>query len=129
MATETSASGVIKSGANAIAEVTGYTLNQTSDTTEDTVIGDTWRTHKATLKSYTVSIDCMWDQSDTNGQGTLSVGSEITFSLYPSGEDTSDTYYTGTGIVTAFNVTTSVGEMITATIEVQGTGALTESTV
>ena len=129
MATETSANGVVKAGANAVAEVTGFTLNTTSDTTEDTTIGDTWRTHKATLKSYTVSIECFWDQTDSTGQGAFDAGSEVTFSLYPSGETSGDTYYTGTGIVTSTNISASVGEMITATLEVQGTGALTESTV
>lgn len=130
MATETSANGVVKAGSNAVAEVTGYTLNQTSDTTEDTVIGDSWRTHKATLKSYTASIDCFFDASDTTGQGAFVVGAEITFSLYPYGEGTTgDVYYSGTGIITSRNITTSVGEMITMTLEVQGTGALTTSTV
>lgn len=129
MATETSANGVIKVGSNAIAEVTGYSITYTSDTVEDTVMGDTARTYKATLKSYTASIDCMYDQTDTNGQLALNVGSEITYSLYPSGETSGDIYYTGSGIITSQAINGSTGEMISATFEVQGSGDLTESTV
>mgnify|MGYP000960087338 CR=1 FL=1 len=129
MATETSANGVIKVGANSVAEVTGYSITYTSDTVEDTVIGDSARTYKATLKSYTASIDAMWDQSDTDGQLALNVGDNITYSLYPSGETSGDTYFTGSGIVTSLAVSGSTGEMITATFEVQGSGDLTEDTV
>jgi len=133
MATETSASGVIKAGAVAVAEVTGFTLTQTGDTVEDTVIGDAWRSHKATLKSYTASVDCFYDQTDTTGQGAFAVGAEVSFSLYPSGDDSvddaGDIYYTGSGIVTGRTITSSVGEMITMTLEIQGNGALTESAV
>lgn len=129
MATETSANGVIKIGANAVAEVTGYSINYSADTVEDTVIGDTARTYKPTLKSYTASIDAMYDQTDTNGQLALDVGTEITFSIYPSGETSGDIYYTGSGIITGRTINGSTGEMISATFELQGNGDLTESTV
>ena len=129
MGTETSANGVIKVGSSAVAEVTGYSINYTADTVEDTVIGDSARTYKATLKSYTASIDAMYDQTDTNGQLSLNVGTEITFSLYPSGETSGDKYYTGSGIITGRTISGSVGEMISATFEIQGNGDLTESSV
>jgi hypothetical protein len=129
MATETSANGVIKVGSSAVAEVTGYSINYTSDTVEDTAIGDTARTYKATLKSYTASIDVMYDQTDTSGQLALDVGTEITYSLYPSGETSGDKYYTGSGIITGRTITGSLGEMITASFEIQGSGDLTEASV
>jgi len=129
MATHTAANGVIKVGANAVAEVTGYSIEYMSDTVEDTVIGDVARTYKPTLKSFTASLDAQWDETDSTGQGALVVGTEVTFSIYPEGEDSGDTYYTGSGIITGRTVSTSVGEMITANFSVQGTGDLTETTV
>ena len=129
MATHTAANGVIKVGSNAVAEVTGYNIEYMSDTVEDTVIGDSARTYKPTLKSFTASLDAMWDETDSTGQGALVVGTEVTFAIYPEGEDSGDTYYTGSGIITGRTVSTSVGEMITANFTVQGTGDLTETTV
>lgn len=129
MATHTAASGVIKVGSDAVAEVTGYSIEYNSDTVEDTVIGDTARTYIPTLKSFTASLDAFWDETDTSGQGALTVGSSITFSIYPEGEDSGDTYYTGSGIITGRNISTSTGEMITASFTVQGSGDLTETTV
>lgn len=129
MATHTAANGVIKVGSNAVAEVTGYNIEYMSDTVEDTVIGDSARTYLPTLKSFTASLDAMWDETDTNGQLALVVGTTITFSIYPEGEDSGDTYYTGSGIITGRTISTSVGEMITANFTIQGTGDLTETTV
>jgi hypothetical protein len=129
MATHTAANGVIKVGSNAVAEVTGYSIEYMSETVEDTVIGDVARTYKPTLKSFTASLDAQWDETDSTGQGALVVGTEVTFSIYPEGEDSGDTYYTGSGIITGRTVSTSVGEMITANFSVQGTGDLTETTV
>jgi hypothetical protein len=129
MATHTAASGVIKVGSDDIAEVTGYSLEYNADTVEDTVMGDTARTYISTLKSFTASLDAFWDETDTNGQGALTVGSSITFSIYPEGDVTGDTYYTGSGIITGRTITSSVGEMITASFTVQGSGDLTETTV
>ena len=40
MATQVGTSGVVKSGSNAIGEVTAFTLNQTMDTVEDTALTD-----------------------------------------------------------------------------------------
>ena len=129
MATHTAANGVIKVGANAVAEVTGYSIEYMSDTVEDTVIGDSARTYLPTLKAFTASLDAMWDETDSNGQGALVVGTEVTFAIYPEGDASGDTYYTGSGIITNRTVSTSVGEMITANFSVQGTGDLTETTV
>lgn len=128
MAISTAANGVIKSGSTAVAEITGYSVEHTVDTVENTVIGDAARTYSATLKQFTMSIDAFWDPADS-GQDTLTVGSEISFSIYPEGETSGDTYYSGTGIITGRTVSTSTGEMISASISVQGTGDLTEGTV
>lgn len=129
MATHTAASGVIKVGANAVAEVTGYSIEYMSDTVEDTVIGDSARTYLPTLKSFTASVDAFWDETDTNGQVALVVGTSVTFSIYPEGDTSGDTYYTGSGIITGRTISSSVGEMITANFSIQGSGDLTATTV
>lgn len=128
MATHTGSEGTVKVGANAIAEIRSYSLEETSDTTEDTTMGDTYRTHKTTLKSWSGSVDVFWDETDTNGQGGLAVGSEVTINFYPEGSTTGDSYKTGTAIVTGKTITASFDGMVESTITVQGTGALTTAT-
>ena len=128
MATHTGSEGTVKVGANAIAEIRSYSVEQTGDTVEDTTMGDSWRTHKATLKSWTASVDVFWDETDTTGQGALNVGTEVTLNLYPEGSTTGDAYFTGTGIITGKTVSASYDGMVESSISVQGTGALTQST-
>lgn len=128
MATHTGSEGTVKVGANAIAEIRSYSLEETADTVEDTSIGDTYRTHKTTLKSFSGSVDVFWDETDTTGQVALAVGSEVTINFYPEGSTTGDTYYTGTAIVTSKTITGSFDGMVESTINVQGTGALTTTT-
>lgn len=128
MATHTGSEGTVKVGANAIAEIRSYSVEQTADTVEDTTMSDSWRTHKTTLRSWTASVDCFWDETDTTGQGALTVGSEVTLNLYPEGSTTGDSYLTGTGIVTGKTITASFDGMVESTISVQGTGTLTTGT-
>ncbi len=129
MATHTGSEGTLKVGSSAVAEIRSYTINETGETIEDTSMGDTSRTFKAGLKTFTASVEVFWDETDTTGQGALDVGSEVTLNVYPEGDTSGDTYYSGTSIVTGKTVTGSFDGMVEASFELQGTGALTETTV
>lgn len=128
MATHTGSEGTVKVGNNAIAEIRSYSVSETADTIEDTTMGDAARTYKASLKSFSGSIDVFWDETDTNGQVALTVGSEVTVNFYPEGATTGDTYLTGTAIVTGKTINGSFDGMVEASITIQGTGALTTGT-
>jgi predicted secreted protein len=129
MSTHKGSEGAVYVGANAIAEIRSYSLEETADTIEDTSMGDSARTYKASLTSFSGSIDVYWDETDTNGQGALDVGSEVTLNFYPEGNTAGDTYYTGTCIVTGVSRSASFDGMVEASVSVQGTGALSETTV
>jgi predicted secreted protein len=129
MATHTGSEGTVHVGANAIAEIRSYSIEETSDTVEDTSMGDSFRTHKATLRSWTASVDVFWDETDTDGQVALVPGSEVTINVYPEGNTSGDDYYTGTAIVTSKSVTASFDGMVEASVSLQGTGTLTSSQV
>lgn len=129
MATHKGSEGTVKSGANAIAEIRSYTITQTADTIEDTVMGDSARTYLSSLTSFSGSIECYWDETDTNGQLTLDPGSTVTINVYPEGSSSGDMYYTGSVIITEKSITASFDGMVEASFSFQGTGALTETTV
>lgn len=129
MATHKGSEGVIKVGANSVAEIRSYSIEESADTLEDTSMGDSARTYKTSLTSFSGSLDVFWDETDTNGQGALSIGSEVTLNVYPEGDTSGDTYYTGTAIVTGVSRSASFDGLVEASISVQGSGALSESTV
>jgi len=131
MATHTGSEGTVKIGANAIAEIRSYSIEETSDTVEDTSMGDPYRTHKTTLKAWNGSVDVFWDETDTNGQVAMTVGSEVTINFFPEGATAgqSEKYLSGTAIVTGKTVTGSFDGMVESSITLQGTGTLTQSTL
>lgn len=130
MATHTGSEGTVKVGAtNSILEIRSYSVEETSDTAEDTSMGDGYRTFKTTLKAWTGSVDVFWDELDTTGQGALVVGSEVAVRFMPEGATAGDLYFTGNAIVTGKTVTGSFDGMVESTITLQGTGSLSAATV
>jgi predicted secreted protein len=128
MATHKGSEGIVKVGSNSVAEIRSYSIEESADTLEDTSMGDSARTYKPSLTSFSGSLDVFWDETDSSGQGALSIGSEVTLNVYPEGDTTGDTYYTGSAIVTGVSRTGAFDGLVEASISVQGNGALTEST-
>ena len=130
MATHKGSEGIVKVGSsNVVAEIRSYSIEESADTLEDTSMGDSARTYKPSLTSFSGSLDVFWDETDSSGQGALSIGSEVTLNVYPEGDTAGDTYYTGSAIVTGVSRTGAFDGLVEASISVQGNGALTESTV
>lgn len=129
MATHTGSEGTVKVGSNAIAEIRSFSIEESADTLEDTTMGDTARTYKSSLTNYTGSVDVLWDETDSSGQGALTIGAEVTLNLYPEGDTSGDTYYTGSAIVTGRTINSSYDGLVEMSISVQGNGALSETTV
>jgi len=129
MATHTGSEGTVKVGSDAIAEIRSFSIEESADTLEDTTMGDTARTYKPSLTTFTGSVDVLWDETDTTGQGALTIGAEVTLNLYPEGDASGDTYLTGSAIVTGRSVNSSFDGLVEMSISVQGNGALTQTTV
>lgn len=129
MATHIGRDGVIKVGANAIAALRSFSIEETADTVETTTMTLSARTHKVTLTSFSGSSDVYWDETDT-AQTALAVGTEdLTIEFYPEGTAVGATYYTGSMHVTGVSKSSSFDGMVEASITFQGTGALTSAIV
>ena len=84
MATFSGSAGVVKAGGSAIGEIRSFTVDQTGDTVEDTAMGDSTRSFKATLNTFTASIDALFDENDT-AQIAMTIGTELAFLFQPEG--------------------------------------------
>jgi hypothetical protein len=129
MATHTGSSGVVKVGTNTVAEVRSFTLDTTAELLEDTTLTDTSKSFQVGKKGATASVECFWDETDTNGQIAIAEGSSVALNLYPEGATSGDYYYSGTYLITANSVTTPTDGIIEATFSATLTGALTRGTV
>ena len=128
MATHLGKEGTVQVGSNAIAEIRGFSIDETIDTVEDTSMGDSSKTYLASIKDFSGSVDVLYDETDTNGQTALSVGSSVTLNFAPEGTASGDVKLTGTAIVTGKSITSSFDGLVESTITVQGTGGLTTTT-
>jgi len=129
MATFIGNDGIVKVGANAVAEVTSFSVTQSSDTADDTVMGDSWRTHKQGLKSWSGSLECRWDDTDSTGQEALTVGASVSLTLLPEGDTTGDYELSGTATVTEVTQTQNFeNNIVSRNFSFLGNGALVVGT-
>ncbi len=128
MAVFTGKAGVVQTASNNIAEVRSYSITESGDTTESTSMGDSAKTYEPTLTEFSGSIDLFFDDTDSSGQVSLTVGSEFTLNLGPEGTSTGAYKLSGTGIVTEKTITAAHDGLVEMTIGFQGDGALTIGT-
>lgn len=131
MGTHAGKEGTVKIGSDTIAEVRDWSIEETGETVDNTTLSNTsgYRTHKATLNSWTGNVNCFWDETDTNGQGALTVGSSVTLNVYGEGDSSGDTYHTGTATVTGVTRNAAIDGMVEASFSFQGNGQLQTTTV
>jgi predicted secreted protein len=123
MSTVLGKAGFLRVSTLTVLELRGYTLNHTSDTVEDTVIGDNYKTRKATLLDWRISGDLYLNASD-GGQNALTIGSTVTVDLYPAGVTAGLRRFVGQAIVTSFDPQARHDGMVEVPFTAEGTGAL-----
>lgn len=129
MTTYTGQNGTVKDASNAVAEVRNFSVSQSADVLEDTVMGDSWKSNQASLKSWSASISCYMDHTDTTGQVAFALGATVTFKGYPSSDASGNLELDGAAIVTGREIQTSHDGMVELSLELVGSGALAENTV
>ena len=127
MATHFGKEGVVTAGGTGIGELTGYTLETTSDVVEDTQLSDATKSFVAGRTSFSGTLEMSYDETDSPQQ-TLTAGTTISFILAPEGNSTGDETFTGSGIVTGMSVSIPLDGIITRSVTFQGTGTLTRGT-
>ena len=128
MATFSGSAGVVKAGGAVIGEIRSFTVDQTGDTVEDTAMGDAARSYKATLNTFTASVDALFDDTDA-AQTSMTIGASLAFLFQPEGSGSGAYQLSGTGLITGISQTQSFDGLVERSFTVQGTGALTIGTV
>lgn len=121
--------GICKVGSDTVAELQSWNYTE-----EDVALlpktscGDTEETYKASgCKRGSGDVQVLWDETDTTGQGAMTVGSSITLNLYPEGAEAGDTYRGGTVVIES--VTEGLTKDGFTTYGVNFKGVLTQTTV
>lgn len=129
MANHHGSEGVVRVGANTVAEVTGFSFTATAEYAEDTTLADTAKTYNTTaITAWNGSLTAFWDETDTNGQVALVTGANVSLVLAPEGVDTGDTRYSGNALITEITRNVQRGAVTEITFNFVGNGALTSAT-
>ena len=131
MAVATGRSGSVAVGANVVAEVRSFSIEENATTTETTSMSTTGLddTYVVTKTSSSGTLDVLYDYEDTTGQGALQNGSSVTLNLYPTGNSSSQEKLTGTALVTSRTVNESYDGMVEMSLGVTITGGLATSSI
>lgn len=123
MAVHKGSEGYVKVGSPAVtvAEVRDWSISENADTIETTSMGDAARTYVAGLTSASGSINVHYDDTDTTGQGAMTIGSSVTLELYVD----ADTYASMTAIITEAGVSSTTDGVVEGSFSFTVDGAVT----
>jgi len=127
MGTHHGKNGVVKVGANAVAEVQNFSVTEQVSTADDTAMGDADETHLVGIKSWNGNLSCSWDETDATGQEALTVGASVNLGLYPEGSGSGASYLSGTATVTQITLDVKRDGVVTRAFDFKGNGALAHS--
>jgi hypothetical protein len=121
--------GIVKIGANSVAEVQTWSYEEKDVAiVEKTSMGDTEASFLPSgCKSGSGSIECLLDEADTNGQQALTAGASVAVGLYPEGDLSGDAQYSGTVVVDTVSISGPKDGLNTASFKFMG--VLTRSTI
>lgn len=116
--------GSVKVGGNVIAEVKSWSLSETTEIIDVSVLGDCNKRKKAGMQDATGSLTAQWDDEDTSGQGALTNGAEIELTLYPGGDAVGKTFATLQAIITTVGKTGAVDGIVELSFDFEATGGV-----
>ena len=129
MANHHGTEGLVRVGANTVAEVNGFSFTINAEYAEDTNLADTAKTYNPiAITSWSGTVSAFWDETDTTGQGGLVTGANVALVLAPEGIDSGDTRWSGNALITEITRNVQRGAITEITFNFIGNGALTAAT-
>ncbi|MBM4117832.1 hypothetical protein FJ251_08825 [bacterium] len=121
--------GVIRIGAQAVGEVTGWDYEESVELADATAAGATAKSYMAGIPDGSGTMTFRHSPAPTAdaGQALLDAGASVALELYPAGNVATRVKYTGTAIVK--NVKRSADTSKVGEFSAQFQGVLTEGTV
>ena len=104
-------------------------LPRSIETAETTTFGKSAKTYITRLTDATISASGSWDAT-ADGVIAPLVGSSslVTWEVGPAGSTAGNVKYTGSAIITSYEVSAPVGDKVTFTLELQSSDSITRTT-
>jgi predicted secreted protein len=109
--------------------LTDVSFPQTVETAETTSFGSSAKTYIVGLSDSTVSVSGNFDATvDAHLAGILGQAATVSFEYGPEGSTNGQVKYTGEAIMTSYEKSGAVGDVVTYSAEFQVTGVVTRGT-
>lgn len=125
MANHRGCKGVVKVGNDTIAEVKDWSITETVEILDASVMGNCAKQKIKGMTDATGSITCMWDETDTAGQGAMTVGATVILNLYPAGEEVPGRFASFDAVISTVGVSASVDGFVETTFDLDISGGVT----
>jgi len=108
-----------------VTNLKSWSIEQSVDSIETSTMGATGdaKTYETGQSSWTASCELLYDLSNAV-QADLIVGASVDIKIWPNTVSETESF-AGSGIVTSTSQTGALGDLVTSSISVQGTGVLT----
>lgn len=127
------ASVFIADSGNTLRDLTSYAMSVglpvEVETAEVTTFNDDDKVYVTGLRDRTISIEGKWDATVDGYLSGLLGGTARAWKVFPAGSVTGLPYYSGSAILTKYEVSSGLGDAIGWTAEFQNSGAVTRGTV
>ena len=107
--------------------LTDVSFPQTIDTAKTTAFGSSNKSYIVGLKDTTISVSGIWDAT-VDGYISGTEPASRSFIYGPAGSTGGNVKYTGEAIMTNYAVSNPVGDVVTFSMDLQVTGAVTRGT-
>jgi len=109
--------------------LTDVSFPQSVDTAETSAFGTSAKTYVVGLTDATISISGMFDATvDAHLNGILGQAATVSFEYGPEGSTSTNVKYTGEAILTSYEKSGAIGDMVSYSAELQVSGAVTRGT-
>ena len=109
--------------------LTDVSFPRSVDTAETSAFGDSAKTYIVGLSDATVSVSGNYDATvDAHLAGVLGQAATLSFEYGPEGSTSTFVKYTGECILTSYEKSGAIGDVVTYSAEFQVTGAVTRGT-
>lgn len=118
--------GIVKIGVTDFAHVQSWNLDVTADVTEAYSMGEEWKDAGVGVKGWSGSLECYYDPANAT-QDDIEVGTVVALNLYPGGDDTGASYYSGSAVVSGIPLSGAKDGWVAITFNFTGKGALAKA--
>lgn len=109
--------------------LTDVSFPQSVDTAETSAFGDSSKTYVVGLKDATISVSGNFDATvDAHLAGVFGQAASLSFEYGPEGSTSTYVKYTGECILTSYEKSGAIGDVVSYSAEFQVTGAVTRGT-